>query len=276
MTTRRCHMKSFIQYIKEVSYTPTKSKEYDEVKYQRDDSKTKEGKPYYSRATRSGLRKLGSQKKFDKALKKSKTTTMTRGELEKTGNFDSRVTGLDRSKVKRVSGQFKSGEVERPVVMQHRRTGERHMLGGNTRAAIGSSRKHGGKGDVQTIRHGRPGLPGEASVRRVGSRVGGALRRGIGSIANRLKEESAAWQRKEGKNKEGGLNAAGRKSYERENPGSDLKAPVSAAQAKKSKGGKAAKRRKSFCARMGGMPGPMKDSKGRPTRKALALDKWDC
>ena len=89
-------------------------------------------------------------------------------------------------------------------------------------------------------------------------------------------EKSAAWQRKEGKNKEGGLNAAGRASYERENPGSDLKAPVSAAQAKKSKGGKAAKRRKSFCARMGGMPGPMKDEKGRPTRKALALRKWDC
>ena len=89
-------------------------------------------------------------------------------------------------------------------------------------------------------------------------------------------EKSAAWQRKEGKNKEGGLNAAGRRSYERENPGSDLKAPVSAAQAKKSKGGKAAKRRKSFCARMGGMPGPMKDEKGRPTRKALALRKWDC
>jgi hypothetical protein len=92
-----------------------------------------------------------------------------------------------------------------------------------------------------------------------------------------VEEKSAAWQRKAGKNKEGGLNAAGRKSYERENPGSDLKAPVSAAQAKKSgKGGKAANRRKSFCARMGGMPGPMKDSKGRPTRKALALRKWDC
>ena len=89
-------------------------------------------------------------------------------------------------------------------------------------------------------------------------------------------EKSAAWQRKEGKNQEGGLNAKGRASYERENPGSDLKAPVPAAQAKKSKGGKAAKRRKSFCARMGGMPGPMKDEKGRPTRKALALRKWDC
>ena len=40
--------------------------------------------------------------------------------------------------------------------------------------------------------------------------------------------------------------------------------------------GKAAKRRKSFCARMSGMPGPMKDKKGRPTRKAMSLRRWNC
>ena len=78
--------------------------------------------------------------------------------------------------------------------------------------------------------------------------------------------EVAAWQRKEGKNPSGGLNERGRKSYERENPGSDLKAP-------QPEGGP---RKRSFCARMGGMPGPMKDEKGRPTRKALALRKWKC
>lgn len=87
-------------------------------------------------------------------------------------------------------------------------------------------------------------------------------------------EETAAWARKEGKNPEGGLNEKGRKSYEEENPGSNLKPPVSAEQAKKSPA--SAARRKSFCARMGGMPGPLKDEKGRPTRKALALRKWDC
>lgn len=78
--------------------------------------------------------------------------------------------------------------------------------------------------------------------------------------------EVAAWQRKEGKNPEGGLNERGRKSYERENPGSDLKPP-------QPEGGP---RKRSFCARMGGMPGPMKDEKGRPTRKALSLRKWKC
>lgn len=82
-----------------------------------------------------------------------------------------------------------------------------------------------------------------------------------------------AWQRKEGKNPEGGLNAKGRASYKAETGGT-LKPPVSAEAAKKSPA-KAA-RRKSFCARMSGMPGPMKDEKGRPTRKALSLRKWDC
>jgi hypothetical protein len=84
--------------------------------------------------------------------------------------------------------------------------------------------------------------------------------------------KSPAWQRKEGKNPEGGLNAKGRASAKAQ--GHNLKPPVSAEQAKKSK--KTAARRKSFCARMGGMPGPMKDKNGKPTRKALALRKWDC
>ncbi len=93
------------------------------------------------------------------------------------------------------------------------------------------------------------------------------------SLKNKLKGltkeeyvDEAAWTRKEGKNKTGGLNEKGRKSYERENPGSDLKAP-------QPEGGP---RKKSFCARMGGMKGPLKDEKGEPTRKKLALDKWKC
>jgi len=84
--------------------------------------------------------------------------------------------------------------------------------------------------------------------------------------------KTAAWQRKEGKNPEGGLNAKGRTSYKRETGGT-LKPPVSAKEAKKSP--KKAARRKSFCARMGGVKGPM-EKNGKPTRKALALRKWDC
>ena len=88
--------------------------------------------------------------------------------------------------------------------------------------------------------------------------------------------EAAAWQKKSGKNKNGGLNKKGVASYRRENPGSKLQTAVTTKPSKLKKGSKAAKRRKSFCARMGGMKGAMKKPNGKPTRKALALRKWNC
>jgi len=86
-------------------------------------------------------------------------------------------------------------------------------------------------------------------------------------VSDRIRKlaKTAAWQRKEGKNPEGGLNAKGRASYNRET-GGHLQAP-------QPEGGP---RKRSFCARMGGMAGPMKDENGQPTRKALALRKWKC
>ena len=66
-------------------------------------------------------------------------------------------------------------------------------------------------------------------------------------------DEVAAWQRKEGKNPEGGLNRKGIESYRRENPGSKLSMAVTTKPSKLKAGSKAANRRKSFCARMGGM-----------------------
>jgi hypothetical protein len=76
--------------------------------------------------------------------------------------------------------------------------------------------------------------------------------------------------RKEHKNPKGGLSAKGRADYNRAN-NANLKPP-----APNPKNKKDAARRKSFCARMGGMKGAMKDEKGRPTRKALALRAWNC
>ena len=69
---------------------------------------------------------------------------------------------------------------------------------------------------------------------------------------------------KKHKSKTGGLTAAGRAHFKK-TEGANLKPPVS-----KGKN----PRRVSFAARFAGMKGPMKDSKGRPTRKALALKKW--
>jgi hypothetical protein len=88
--------------------------------------------------------------------------------------------------------------------------------------------------------------------------------------------KTAAWTRKEGKDPKGGLNAKGVASYRRENPGSKLQTAVTTKPSKLKAGSKDANRRKSFCARMSGVKGPMKDEKGRPTRKALALRKWNC
>ena len=75
---------------------------------------------------------------------------------------------------------------------------------------------------------------------------------------------SAAWQRKAGKNPKGGLNAAGRASYKAETGGT-LKPPVKAGDNP---------RRASFLARMGNMPGPERDEKGKPTRLLLSLQAW--
>ena len=96
------------------------------------------------------------------------------------------------------------------------------------------------------------------------------------SMDDNMLYETAAWRRKEGKSKSGGLNAKGVASYRRENPGSKLQTAVTTKPSKLKKGSKAAKRRKSFCARMGGVKGPMKKPNGKPTRKALALRKWNC
>ena len=85
-----------------------------------------------------------------------------------------------------------------------------------------------------------------------------------------LTEKSAAWTRKAGKNKEGGLNEKGRKSYERENPGSDLKAPS------KKVGNK---RRASFCARMKGMKKKLTSAKTAndpDSRINKSLRAWNC
>jgi hypothetical protein len=83
-------------------------------------------------------------------------------------------------------------------------------------------------------------------------------------------DEGAAWTKKAGKSESGGLNEKGRKSYERENPGSDLKAPS------KKVGNK---RRASFCARMSGMKKKLTSAKTAndpDSRINKSLRAWNC
>ena len=91
--------------------------------------------------------------------------------------------------------------------------------------------------------------------------------------------EVAAWQRKEGKSPKGGLNAKGIAAYRRENPGSNLQMAVTTKPSKLKPGSKAANRRKSFCARMGGMKKKLtsaETARDPDSRINKALRKWNC
>ena len=94
--------------------------------------------------------------------------------------------------------------------------------------------------------------------------------KGMGAVRQQFKRGgSPAWTRKEGKSESGGLNEKGRKSYEKANPGSNLKAP-------QPEGGS---RKKSFCARMKGMKKKLtskKTANDPNSRINKALKKWKC
>ena len=108
-----------------------------------------------------------------------------------------------------------------------------------------------------------------------GYRMLGTKKKGDKEVPNCVPESAPAWTRKEGKNPTGGLNRKGIASYRREHPGSKLSMAVTTPPSKLDPDSKPAKRRKSFCARMSGVEGPM-EKDGKPTRKALALRKWNC
>jgi hypothetical protein len=94
-----------------------------------------------------------------------------------------------------------------------------------------------------------------------------------------LLSEAEAWQKSSGKNKNGGLNKKGVASYRRSHPGSKLQTAVTTKPSKLKPGSKAAKRRKSFCARMKGMKKHRAGAKTRRdpnSRINKSLRKWHC
>ena len=100
-----------------------------------------------------------------------------------------------------------------------------------------------------------------------------------GSCVKVSEAKSPAWQRKAGKNPEGGLNKKGVASYRAANPGSKLKTAVTTKPSKLKKGSKSANRRKSFCARMSGMKKRLtgaKTANDPNSRINKALRKWNC
>jgi len=94
-----------------------------------------------------------------------------------------------------------------------------------------------------------------------------------------MAEATPAWQRKEGKNPEGGLNKKGIASYRKENPGSHLSLAVTTKPSKLKPGSKKANRRKSFCSRMKGMKAKLTSAKTAHdpnSRINKSLRKWNC
>ena len=89
------------------------------------------------------------------------------------------------------------------------------------------------------------------------------------------RKKTPAWQRKEGKDPKGGLNKKGVASYRRANPGSKLQTAVTG---KVKKGSKAAKRRKSFCARsLGQLKKSSAKTRNNPnSRIRQARRRWKC
>lgn len=98
------------------------------------------------------------------------------------------------------------------------------------------------------------------------------------TMADVYEEEDVSedWNKVNQRDKTDGMSRKAVKAYRREHPGSKLQTAVTTKPSKLKPGSKAAKRRKSFCARMSGNKGPMKDEKGRPTPKAKALRRWNC
>ena len=126
---------------------------------------------------------------------------------------------------------------------------------------------------------------GRNSLNQSGAKhLGTIYRDAQGKVSHNIKEEVeldevAAWQRKEGKNPEGGLNQKGIASYRAENPGSKLSMAVTTKPSKLKDGSKSANRRKSFCARMSGMKRKLTSAKTASdpdSRINKSLRKWNC
>ena len=97
-------------------------------------------------------------------------------------------------------------------------------------------------------------------------------------IQDKIKDQGVAedWNKVNHHDKTNGLSQKAVNAYRHEHPGSKLQTAVTTKPSKLKAGSKAAKRRKSFCARMSGNKGPMKKPNGKPTPKALALRRWNC
>ena len=194
--------------------------------------------------------KKEKKEKIDPRLERAGNQVLRSIRNEAKDETEEGITGGPIPKKKR--SPKKQYKFEKERAKERKKRGEFEKLGDNfSRHRMTGSRGHGTDGDNPRISYIRNQYEIESDWR---SEI----------------EEGAAWTKKSGKNPSGGLNEKGRKSYERENPGSDLKRPS------KKKGNK---RRKSFCARMKGMKKKLTSSKTAndpDSRINKSLRAWNC
>ena len=181
---------------------------------------------------------------------------------------------------KQVGGKMKNGRMVPNCVPTKESIDEDHVkVGDEVHAGLGQKGGAGFKGTVHKIEgeHVYVKLDsGKYGSGKYGDRIVKAHHSKVTKEEVEQLDERGANKYKRPTEKGAGLTRAGVMKYRRENPGSKLSTAVTKEPSKLKKGSKAWNRRKSFCARMSGVKGPMKDSKGRPTRKAMSLRRWHC
>ena len=245
-------------------------------------AKKKGYKPHYKPGTDKKYKKYQKESTMpnvdpkDRKVIKDRAKTLFTKDLKGTvrGVNESFGFEIDSRKHKTAQKKSKMRHLARGNENPNEKAVAQKKAGGPTLVGEGKTWKDF-KRTIDTVRGKKQEMPKPKRADDAGAKARRALKRKeyqakVSVIVPPELEEGAAWTKKSGKNPSGGLNEKGRKSYERDNPGSDLKAPS------KKVGNK---RRSSFCARMKGMKKKLtsaKTARDPDSRINKSLRAWNC
>ena len=263
-------------------------------------SKSKDGKPGWVQSDGSPCANEPGETKTPKCYSSAKRASMSKKELRSADARKSKKDPNQQQKSGAAKPTYVATDKKKKAVDEcwktHKKVGMKKKGGKmvpdcrpkNEEVVLEADKKEKGSGSKDACYH---KVKARYSVW-PSAYASGALvkcrRKGAANWGNSSKKEeveyvdeakSAAWQRKEGKRESGGLNQKGVDSYRAANPGSKLKTAVTTKPSKLKKGSKSANRRKSFCARMGGMKKRLtsaKTARDPDSRINKALRKWNC
>ena len=262
-------------------------------------SKSKDGKPGWVQSDGSPCANEPGETKTPKCYSSAKKASMSKKELRSADARKARKDPNQQQKSGAAKPTYVATDKKKKAVDEcwktHKKVGMKKKGGKmvpdcrpkNEEVVLEADKKEKGSGSKDACYH---KVKARYSVW-PSAYASGALvkcrRKGAANWGNSKKEEveyvdeakSAAWQRKEGKRESGGLNQKGVDSYRAANPGSKLKTAVTTKPSKLKKGSKSANRRKSFCARMGGMKKKLTSAKTAndpDSRINKSLRKWYC